>query len=76
MTPWRECIQDLQALHKHLEAKKIRLVVAVVHEGAPPEASKIEEFASVLTRDLSLDPRQLQQLDSTPTSPQVPPYPR
>ena len=71
VTPWRKCLQDLQALHSHLEAKSIRLVVGVVYEGAPPEASKIEEFAAVLTRDLNLDPRQLQQLDSNPTAPQV-----
>jgi hypothetical protein len=61
----------LHALHKYLESNSIRLVVGVVYQGTPPEASKIEEFASVLTRDMNLDPRQLQQLESNPTTPQV-----
>jgi hypothetical protein len=69
-TPWRACIHDLTQLHQYLEVKFIRLVVAVVLQGDAPSTT-LEEFSSVLVRDLSLEGRQIQHLSAEPTMPQV-----
>lgn len=54
-----------------MEKNAVRIVVSVVYQDSPPETAKMEEFASVLTRDLNLDPRQIQQMQATPTPSQV-----
>lgn len=70
-TPWRECIKSLTRINEScLGPHTIRLVIAIVAPAAPSSVT-VDEFTSVTARDLSLDPRYVLQLDTSPTDAQV-----